>query len=49
MTLTIAALQELPAETGDAGDLDELSDLGLLPCAWTCFITCFHTCSVTDF
>ena len=49
MTLTVTALQELPVDDGDTADLNELSDLGLQRCAWTCFITCYSTCSVTDF
>ena len=45
MTLSIEALQELPAE---AAAPEELSDLSLMPCSETCwFWTCLKTCSVT--
>jgi hypothetical protein len=45
MTVSIEALQELPAE--ESG-MEELSELGLRPCTetcwwWTCLITCSRT------
>lgn len=49
MTLSIAALQELSAEHDELTHVDDMSDLGLLPCMWTCWITCLHTCGVTEF
>jgi hypothetical protein len=46
ITTDIADLQSLP-ET-QAVSLDELTEAGLLECAFTCLFTCGRTCSITD-
>ncbi len=46
ITTDIAELQVLP-ETESAG-LDELTEAGLLYCAFTCLFTCGRTCEVTE-
>ena len=47
ITTDIAELQALP-EMESAG-LDELTEAGLLYCAFTCLFTCGRTCEITDF
>jgi hypothetical protein len=46
ITTDIAELQALP-ETQSAG-IDELTEAGLLECAFTCLFTCGRTCAITD-
>ena len=46
ITTDIAELQALP-EAQPAG-LDELTEAGLLECAFTCLFTCGRTCFITD-